>query len=74
MENRRLVVARAVDQDGREFTLVEHRGADYPEQALFLQAPGEATELRLELAFPELRTFEFLARPEFVDSIEGARR
>lgn len=68
MKDRRLVVVQATDQAGKEFRLVEHRGADYPQQALFLQSPPAATELHLKLAFPRLRKFEFLARPEFVDS------
>jgi len=67
MKDRRLVVVKAVDQKGDAFKLVEHRGADYPQQALFLQAPTGAAELHLELAFPELRKFGFLARPEFGD-------
>jgi len=74
MNQRRLVVVAAKDQAGNEFKLVEHRGADYPEQAIFLQAPPDATELHLQLAFPELREFEFLARPEFVDPSVNRRR
>ncbi len=73
MGDRRLVVVDARDQAGNEFKLVEHRGADYPEQALFFQAPSGATELRLKLAFPELKEFEFIARPEFVNATNAAR-
>ena len=64
MEDRRLVVVNATDQNTNGFRIVEHRGADYPEQALFLQPPSGATELRLMLAFPVLKRFEFLVRPE----------
>lgn len=76
MRDRRLVVVEAKDQLGEPFKLVEKRGADYPQQALFLQSPEGATELHLKLAFPKLKKFEYLAHPEFVGldkSVEAPR-
>lgn len=66
MRDRRLVVVEAKDQLGNPFKLVEQRGADYPQQALFLQAPTGATELHLKLAFPKLKKFEYLVHPKFI--------
>ncbi|MBI1178751.1 hypothetical protein GC207_15070 [bacterium] len=66
MRDRRLVLVGAEDQRGKPFKLVEQRGADYPQQALFLQAPNGATELHLKLAFPKLKKFEYLAHPKFI--------
>lgn len=68
MRDRRLVVVEAKDQLGKPFKLVEQRVADYPQQAVFLQAPDGATELHLKLAVPKLKKFEFLAHPAFVNN------
>ncbi|HAV61037.1 MAG TPA: hypothetical protein DCY13_01570, partial [Verrucomicrobiales bacterium] len=65
MPNRRLLVVEATDDSGRAVPLVEHRGADHPQQALLFRPEPDATQLQLRLAVPELHRVEFLARPEF---------
>lgn len=74
MRDRRLIVVEARDQLGKPFKLVEQRGADYPQQALFLQSSEGATELHLKLAFPKLKKFEYLAHPEFVESAKPTEK
>lgn len=63
IENHRLVVVEAKDQSGNDFRMVDHRNP----VSKILKAPEGATELHIKLAFPVLRKFEFLARPEFVE-------
>ena len=65
LKNRRLSVARVLDQDGREVEVVQHGNQDYPQQALFLKPVEAARELRLTFALQQSRFVQFLARPEF---------
>ena len=66
MGDRRPVILEARNENGTDFKIVNHRNVDHPMQSIFIQPPAEgAKELNLKLAFPELKTFEFLARPAF---------
>ncbi len=66
--NRRPIILEARNENGTDFNILNHQNVDHPMQSIFLQPPPEgATELNLKMAFPELKEFEFIARPEFVE-------
>lgn len=73
LDKRRLKLLRAVDQNGREAGLVEHRNEDYAEQAFLLKPDDEATALKLIFALQRSRFVQFQVRPQIVDA-EAARR
>jgi hypothetical protein len=67
LQKQRLHLVSALDQHGREVKLLEHRGQDYAEQALFLQPERDAEKVRLTFSLTASRFVRFRARPEFVE-------
>lgn len=65
LEGQRLSLVRSIDPGGEPVELLEHRGADYHEQAFFLKPAPNAATLRLTFALTRSRFVQFVARPEF---------
>lgn len=65
-QRREPVLVEARDEAGQPAKLVDNRAWDDRRHALFVAVPPGMKSLHVKLAFPELRKFEFLARPEQV--------
>jgi len=69
---RRAVIVEATSEAGADFKIHRHQNVNHSMQSIFVSPPGEgASELNLKIAFPKLKSFEFIARPKFVEQVQS---
>lgn len=74
LDRRRLKLLRAMDQNGREARLVEHRNEDDTNQAFLLRPDDEAITLKLIFALQRSRFVQFQVRPQIVSAEAASQR
>jgi hypothetical protein len=63
-----LILVHALDQDEKPVEIVGHRNPGSDRQAIFLKPHHPVTHLKLAFTLQTSRTFQFLARPNFVET------
>ncbi len=66
LQKQRLHLLSAVDQDGTEVKLLEHRNQDYSDQGLFFRPERTAEKIKLTFCLTRSKFVQFRAKPDFV--------
>jgi hypothetical protein len=68
LQKQRLHLVTAMDQNGTEVKLLEHREQDYSNQGLFFQPERTAEKIKFTFSLTRSKFVQFRARPVFVDN------